>query len=109
MIRNWSFSNDSLTKTITDVNYIVGEEVNPSQTIIDINEKTDLFPPIVSRFEGINKKGRIYGLGPETRKYNSSRSSRSGNILQSKFEQMSVENASLKEQLKAYKEFIHAL
>jgi hypothetical protein len=57
---------------------------------------------------GVNKKGRIYGLGPEAGKYKPSRSSRSDGILQSEFEQMRAENASLKEKLKAHEELIRA-
>jgi len=47
-------------------------------------------------FEGVNKKGHVYGLGSKHWKYKSSRSSTSNVISQSKYEQMSVENASLK-------------
>jgi hypothetical protein len=57
---------------------------------------------------GVNKKGRIYGLGPIAGKYKPSRSSRSDGILQSEFEQMRAENASLKEKLKAHEELIRA-
>ena len=57
---------------------------------------------------GVNKKGRIYGLGPEAGKYKPSRSSRSDGISQSEFEQMRAENASLKDKLKAHEELIRA-
>jgi hypothetical protein len=50
----------------------------------------------------------LYGLGPEAGKYKPSRSSRSDGILQSEFEQIRAENASLKEKLKAHEELIRA-
>jgi hypothetical protein len=57
---------------------------------------------------GVNKKGRIYGLGPEAGKYKPFRSSISDGILHSEFEQMRAENTSLKEKLKAHEKLIRA-
>jgi hypothetical protein len=58
---------------------------------------------------GVNKKCRIYCPGPKAGKCKRYKSFKSDGILQSEFEQMRAENASLKEQLKAHEELIRAL
>ncbi|XP_058744612.1 uncharacterized protein LOC131634279 [Vicia villosa] len=64
---------------------------------------------------GVDKKGRIYGLGPEAAKYKSSGSSISDGISLTEYEHMktvisdlSVENNTLKEKLKTHEDLIRA-
>ncbi|XP_058781747.1 uncharacterized protein LOC131655966, partial [Vicia villosa] len=64
---------------------------------------------------GVDKKGRIYGLGPEAAKYKPSRSSTFDSISSSEYEQMrtvisdlSTENNTLKEKLKTHEDLIRA-
>ncbi|AES64549.1 hypothetical protein MTR_2g026970 [Medicago truncatula] len=65
--------------------------------------------------EGVDKKGHIYGLGPEAGKYKPSTSIPFDNISPSEYEhmmtvisKMSVENMTLKEQLKTHEELIRS-
>ncbi|XP_058767311.1 uncharacterized protein LOC131640986 [Vicia villosa] len=64
---------------------------------------------------GVDKKGRIYGLGPEAAKYKPSKSFTSDCISSSEYEQMrtvisdlSVENKTLKDKLKTREDLIRA-
>ncbi|KAL2326330.1 hypothetical protein Fmac_025388 [Flemingia macrophylla] len=64
---------------------------------------------------GVNKKGRIFGLGSEAGKYKPSSSRSSNGISNSEYEQMrnlvsnlSQENKTLKEQLQTHSELIRA-
>ncbi|XP_045791816.1 uncharacterized protein LOC123886553 [Trifolium pratense] len=63
---------------------------------------------------GVDKKGRIYGLGPEAERYKRSRSSTYDGISSSEYQHMrtiisdlSAENMTLKEKLKTHEELIH--
>jgi hypothetical protein len=63
---------------------------------------------------GVDKKGRVYVLGPEAEKYKPSRSSTYHGISPSEYQHMrtiisdlSAENTTLKEKLKTHEELIH--
>ncbi|WJX29777.1 hypothetical protein P8452_18382 [Trifolium repens] len=71
----------------------------------------DIFLDVVG---GVDKKGRVYGLGTEAGKYKPSRSSTYGGISPSEYQHMrtiisdlSAENTTLKEKLKTHEELIH--
>ncbi|CAK8534903.1 unnamed protein product [Lathyrus sativus] len=84
----------------------------PGDDVSSHQSDNNIFLDVVG---GVDKKGRIYGLGPEAAKYKSYRSSTFDGISSSEYEQMrtvifdlSAENNTLKEKLKTHEDLIHA-